>query len=96
MLEQVCIAALDCNRIKIAEQCIEILSHEFVGSIRVAKLRVMKLEALGRFDDAAQILSKLLQKEPTNGSLYKRNIAILKAQGKINDAITELVKYLEK
>lgn len=93
--EQVCIAALDCSRIKIADLCIKALSDEFPGSLRVHKLHAMKLEALERYDEALQVLQTLIQRDSTNGSLHKRKVAILKAKGKISDAISELTDYLK-
>lgn len=94
-MEQVCIAALDCSRIKLADQCIEELLNEFPGSIRVHKLKAMRLEALERYDDALQLLEKLIKLDATNGALQKRKVAILKAKGKISEAISELVNYLK-
>lgn len=95
MFEQVCIAALDCSRIKLAEQCIKELYNEFPSSVRVQKLYVMKLEALERYDDALKILETLIKRDMTNGALQKRKIAIYKAMGKIPEAIEELVSYLK-
>ncbi|GLV45262.1 ER membrane protein complex subunit 2A [Carabus blaptoides fortunei] len=95
VLEQVCVAALDCNRIKIAEDCIKILSAEFPGSLRVHKYHAMKLEALERYDEALQVLDNLIKRDETNGALRKRKVCILKAKGKIAEAIKELVDYLK-
>lgn len=46
VLEQVCIAALDCDRHSLAEYCIKILKREFPSSLRVHKYHAMHLEAL--------------------------------------------------
>lgn len=46
VLEQVCIAALDCYRLSLAEYCLKILMKEFPGSLRVHKYHAMHLEAL--------------------------------------------------
>uniref|UniRef100_A0A0C9QBU0 ER membrane protein complex subunit 2 n=1 Tax=Fopius arisanus TaxID=64838 RepID=A0A0C9QBU0_9HYME len=46
VLEQVCVAALDCYRLPLAEYCIKILMRDFPGSLRVHKYHVMHLEAL--------------------------------------------------
>lgn len=48
VLEQVSIAALDCNRIDVAASCIHTLIKEFPKSLRVRTLIVMKLEAQER------------------------------------------------
>lgn len=44
ILEQVCIAAADVNRIDIIDQCLYSLHNEFPGSLRVKRLQVLKLE----------------------------------------------------
>jgi len=41
ILEQVFIAALDCGRIKLAEDCIRVLISEFPESLRIMKLKAM-------------------------------------------------------
>lgn len=46
VLEQVCVAALDCYRLSLAEYCIKILMRDFPGSSRVHKYHAMHLEAL--------------------------------------------------
>lgn len=49
MLEQVCVASLDCNRLEVADACLKALSTEFPTSLRIRKLKALKLEALERF-----------------------------------------------
>ena len=46
--EQVFIAALDCNRPDVADECLAALRTQFPESMRVAKLKGMKLESLER------------------------------------------------
>jgi hypothetical protein len=48
VLEQVSVAALDCNRLDVAASCIHSLIKEFPNSLRVRTLLVMKLEAQQR------------------------------------------------
>lgn len=50
VLEQVCVASLDCNRLDIAERCLLTLSMVFPTSLRVRRLQALKLEAMGRCD----------------------------------------------
>lgn len=95
-MEQVLIAAFDTNRIDIAEKCIKTLSGEFPGSLRVQKYKAMRLEALERYDDALDVLDAIIKKDETNAAPRKRKVAILKARGKISDAIKELCEYLKK
>jgi hypothetical protein len=49
VLEQVCVAALDCNRLEVADACLKALSAEFPSSLRIRKLKALKLEALERY-----------------------------------------------
>uniref|UniRef100_A0A0K8TQ66 ER membrane protein complex subunit 2 n=1 Tax=Tabanus bromius TaxID=304241 RepID=A0A0K8TQ66_TABBR len=96
ILEQVIIAALDSNRIEVAEKCIRLLSKEFPGSMRVQKYKAMRLEALERYDEALDVLDAIIKKDETNAAPRKRKIAILKAKGKNLEAIKDLCDYLKK
>lgn len=94
-MEQVCIAALDCNRIDIAKICIKLLSGEFPKSHRVQKYIAMCLEAQGRYEEALQKYDKLIKEDETNSAPRKRKIALLKGQGRYVEAIKELAEYLK-
>lgn len=48
--EQVVIAGLDCYRLDVAEPSLVSLNEQFPGSLRVRKLKAMRLEALERSD----------------------------------------------
>lgn len=95
VLEQVIIAALDTNRINIAGRCIRKLSAEFPGSMRVQKYKAMLLESVGRYSKAIEVFDAIITKDETNPAPRKRKIAILKAKGKIPEAIKELCEYLK-
>ncbi|KAG8196762.1 hypothetical protein JTE90_014495 [Oedothorax gibbosus] len=94
--EQVCLAALDCHRLDIAQECLEALDKQFPGSLRVRKLRAMELEALERYDDALTLYDSILQHDESNSVIYKRKVSVLKAQNKIPEAVKELTDYLKK
>lgn len=96
VLEQVIIAAFDCGRIEIAEDCIRDLAVEFPGSLRVQKYKAMRFEALEQYDEAIEVLEDIISKDETNAAPRKRKIAILKAKGKPLEAIKELCEYLKK
>lgn len=96
ILEQVFMAALDCGRIKDAEDCIRVLISEFPESLRIMKLKAMLLEALERYDDALDVLESVIKRDETNAAARKRKVAILKAKGLIGEAIKELCDYLKK
>lgn len=93
--EQVCIAALDCSRLDIAQECLQALRGQFPDSFRVLKLEAMLLETIGKFDEALKLYESLSKKDETNPSYHKRKVAIYKAQGRITDAIKDLSHYLE-
>ncbi|GIY94024.1 ER membrane protein complex subunit 2 [Caerostris extrusa] len=93
--EQVCLAALDCHRLDIAQECLEALDKQFPGSLRVRKLRAMEFEALERYDDALKLYDSILQHDESNSVIYKRKVAVLKAQNKIGEAVKELTDYLK-
>lgn len=96
VLEQVIIAALDCNRLEVAEKCIHQLSLDFPGSLRVQKYRAMRLEALELYDEALDVLNAIISHDETNAAPRKRKIAIFKAKGKVTEAIKELCEYTKK
>lgn len=96
ILEQVMIAALDCNRIETAEDCIRILTAEFPASLRIQKYKSMLLEALERYDDALDVLEQIIKKDETNAAPRKRKVAIYKAQGRTAEAIRELCDYMKR
>lgn len=95
VLEQVCLAALDCYHIPTVDYCIKQLSNEFPSSLRVKKYYAMRLEAQECYDDALKVLDSLIKKDETNNAPRKRKISILKAQGKNVEAIKELTEYLK-
>lgn len=94
--EQVCIAALDTGNIDLATYCIQCLSQQFPSSLRVKRLQGMQFEALARYDDAELVYESIIAADSSNALARKRRIAIFKAQDRVNDAIKELNKYLEK
>lgn len=49
-----------------------------------------------RYDEALDLLDSIIKQDETNAASRKRRVAILKAKGKIPDAIKELTEYLKK
>lgn len=94
-MEQVCIAALDCNELQIAQKCYQELKKEFPESLRVRKYKAMLYEVEEHYDEAVKVLNNIIEHDATNSGAKKRKIAILKAQGKNADAIKELAEYLK-
>ncbi|KAL5014483.1 hypothetical protein ScPMuIL_008753 [Solemya velum] len=94
--EQVCIAALDCRRMDVAEICFEALSAKFPGSVRVRRLQGMKYEAEERYEYARREYDDILEEDNANMFVRKRKVAMLKSQNKIAEAIEELYQYTKK
>ncbi|KAJ0964328.1 hypothetical protein J5N97_029450 [Dioscorea zingiberensis] len=95
LYEQVAIAAMDCQRLDIAKDCISVLSKKFPGSTRVGRLEGMLFEASGAWADAERAYERLLQDSPHDQVIQKRKIAMAKALGNIAAAVEYLNKYLE-
>ncbi|EEB17578.1 conserved hypothetical protein [Pediculus humanus corporis] len=96
ILEQVCIAAADVNRIDLIDQCLISLHNEFPGSLRVKRLQVLKLELSEKYDEALKFLDELCKIDETNPAPRKKRVAIFKSKGNIHEAIRELTEYLKK
>jgi len=94
--EQVYIASLDCVRHDLAKECIQALNYQFPGSLRVRRLTAMQLECLERYEDACHVYDRIILQDESDSVSRKRKVAILKAQGKIPEAIKELNDYLKK
>ncbi|KAL2930006.1 ER membrane protein complex subunit 2 [Bienertia sinuspersici] len=95
LYEQVAIAAMDCNSIEIAEDCISVLSKKFPESKRVGRLDAMLLEAKGSFEEAEIAYSSLLEDNQLDQVVHKRRVAMAKAQGDLHKAVGCLSRYLK-
>lgn len=95
ILEQVCVAALDCHVMSVAKTCIENLRKKFPNSLRVRKLEAMYFEAKEEFDKALDILNAIIKVDESNSAARKRKVAVFKAQGRTVEAIKELTDYLK-
>ena len=93
--EQVFIASLDYGRMDLANSCLSALHQQFPNSLRVKRLKGMRLEALEDWEKAEKIYSIILKEDPANLIARKRLIAMKKAQNKISETINELDKYLQ-
>ncbi|KAF8392336.1 hypothetical protein HHK36_022678 [Tetracentron sinense] len=95
LYEQVAIAAMDCQCLDVAKECIKALQKKFPESKRVGRLEGMLLEAKGSWADAEKTYSNFLEDDPLDQVIHKRRVAMAKAQGNISGAIEWLNKYLE-
>uniref|UniRef100_A0A7N0TA71 ER membrane protein complex subunit 2 n=1 Tax=Kalanchoe fedtschenkoi TaxID=63787 RepID=A0A7N0TA71_KALFE len=95
LYEQVAVAAMDCQCLEVAKECVKALQKKFPGSKRVGRLEGMLLEAKGAWAEAEKAYSSLLEDNPFDQVVQKRRIAMEKARGNISTAIDFLNKYLE-
>ncbi|PIN23406.1 hypothetical protein CDL12_03866 [Handroanthus impetiginosus] len=95
LYEQVAIAAMDCQRLDLAKDCIKDLRAKFPQSRRVDRLEAMWLEAKGSWADAEKAYSSLLEENQFDQAIHKRRVAMAKARGNLSEAIEWLNKYLE-
>ncbi|KAK6804818.1 hypothetical protein RDI58_002602 [Solanum bulbocastanum] len=95
LYEQVAVAAMDCQSIDVAKDCIKVLQRKFPGSKRVGRLEAMLLEARGLWSEAENAFSSLLEENPFDQVVHKRRVAMAKAQGNTSAAIDWLNKYLD-
>ncbi|XP_041022331.1 ER membrane protein complex subunit 2-like isoform X1 [Juglans microcarpa x Juglans regia] len=95
LYEQVAIAAMDCQCLDVAKDCIKVLQKRFQESKRVGRLEALLLEAKGFWEEAEKAYSSLLEDNPLDQAIHKRRVAMAKAQGNISGAIEWLNKYLE-
>jgi len=95
ILEQVCVAAVDCAQSGIFQDCIRDLDTQFPESHRVQRLKGMHLESIGKTREAQHLYDAVLKEDPTNSLVSKRKIAILRSENKLPDAINQLGIYLK-
>ncbi|KAK9083735.1 hypothetical protein Scep_030206 [Stephania cephalantha] len=95
LYEQVAVAAMDCQCLDVAKDCIKALRKQFPESKRIGRLEAMFLEAKGLWADAEKAYSSLLEDNPLDQVIHKRRVAMAKDQGNFSVAIERLNKYLE-
>ncbi|KAF5207792.1 Er membrane protein complex subunit [Thalictrum thalictroides] len=95
LYEQVAVAAIDCQCLDVAKDCIKALQKQFPESRRVGRLEGMLLEAKGLWADAEKAYSSLLEDNSLDQVIHKRRISMAKAQGNVSAAIEGLNKYLD-
>lgn len=93
--EQTFIAALDCQNSIIATDCYRAVKSKFPKSVRVEKLRIMKLESEEKYTQAIQSYDKILETDEMNAHVRKRRIACLKAKNNTKEYIEGLNEYLK-
>ncbi|KAL8148342.1 hypothetical protein AgCh_005641 [Apium graveolens] len=95
LYEQVAVAAMDCQCIDVAKDCIKVLQKKFPNSKIVGTLEAMLLEAKGSWKQAEKAYSSFLEDNSLDQFILKRRVAMTRAQGNTSGAIEKLDQYLE-
>ncbi|KAF8314418.1 TPR-like protein [Clavulina sp. PMI_390] len=95
MLEQVAFAALSLGQINVADECIAKLSAQFPASPRVDRLRGLVLEARGDEVAAETLYAALLDADPSNLAIRKRQVTLSRGRGNVDEALEELLVIVD-
>jgi tetratricopeptide (TPR) repeat protein len=93
--EQVLVAALDAGEGEVAAALLAELEAQFPGSLRVARLRGLVLEASGKSKEAAALYDEMIKNNPNGALGLKRKVCLLKSAGRLPEAIKGLSAFLE-
>ena len=78
----------------VLQWCLEALLLKFGSSgLRMSRLLGLHCEYHQRWEEAVEHYEAILAADPTNITAYKRLIAVAKSRGKVDDAISRLVRY---
>ncbi|KAJ6929005.1 ER membrane protein complex subunit 2 [Populus alba x Populus x berolinensis] len=83
LYEEVAIAAMDCQSLEVAKDCVNVLRKKFPESKRVG-WRHCYFEAKGSWGEAEKAYSSLLEDNPFDQVVHKRRVALAKAQGNLS------------
>lgn len=93
--EQTILGALDCHSLELAQSCLNSLQGKFPDSQRVGRLEGMLMEVRGNYTEAMILYTNILQENPSNSLVWKRQIAVLKAKGETQLAIVKMNEFLK-
>ncbi|KTW30146.1 hypothetical protein T552_00624 [Pneumocystis carinii B80] len=93
--EQTFLAALEIGDDELANQCLTELLKKFPTSTSVIVLKGLYLEAIGNTSEALKCYNDILSTDESNIPILKRRIALLRSLGKTEEAVNELVKFLD-
>ncbi|KAF5313434.1 hypothetical protein D9611_008481 [Ephemerocybe angulata] len=94
-LEQLALAAIDLDRLEVAEICLQKLADKFPGSPRVDVLTGIRMEATQGITPVLEYYNELLLQDPTNAAAWKRRISVLRRARSVDKATEELIEYLD-
>lgn len=94
VVADVCRTASECGAFDVAKSMIRQISKQFPDSPRRVTLAGILLEAQSMYDHAMRLYMGFIDKSPVSPSVYKRQIAVLKAQLKWSESIALTNYYL--
>lgn len=94
VLEQACVAAMDCGKVSLQQQYLKQLLDKFGSdSVRVGILQGMEYESRGEWSNANTLYEELMKKEDGNKkAVQQRQVAVLVGQGNFPAAIKKLTE----
>jgi ER membrane protein complex subunit 2 len=93
--EQIAVNAADMGRWDIYDRIVEEIGKMFPGSCRLQVLQGLAAEARCEWNNALHIYMNIVEKDATRADARKRQIAVLRSQKKVPEAIALLKHYLE-
>ncbi|KAF8465878.1 TPR-like protein [Russula ochroleuca] len=94
-LESLALSAIDNGRIDIAEGCLDHLTAGFPGSSRVQCLEGILKESRDGPEPALRFYQQVLEADPSNSTIWAREISVLRKLGKIDLAVDQLSKFAD-
>ncbi|KAI8804758.1 hypothetical protein BJ742DRAFT_823148 [Cladochytrium replicatum] len=97
LYEQIVVAAYDTGDVTTGNSYLDQILAKFPpkDSSRSSRLLGLQFESTGQFDKAVEVYEAALAKDESNIGLHKRIITALRAQGRKQEAIEGLVRYLD-
>jgi len=93
--EQTFLAALHVGDSGWADHCFKVLHDQFPDSVRVKRLAGQFQEAAEQYNDARDLYTSILEEKPEDMQARKRIVACYQAQGRFNETIDAMNKYLD-
>lgn len=94
VIADVCRAGSECGALNVARSLVQQISKRFPDSPRRITLAGILFEAQAMYDHAMRLYMGFIDKSPVSPSVYKRQVAVLKAQLKWSESIALTNYYL--
>jgi len=95
IMEQVAEAALDVRALDLAFTIVQEIRKKFPDTQRAQRITAMYFEAKGKYKEAEELTSKMLEEHPDSHFAFKRQVAAEKSKGNLSKAIELLRTYVD-